>query len=148
MILKIKIVSSFSVHLIVELRYDTARVLKRGIGKLASIRSENMHYSERSIDGLIGLPWQLPCKSVEFDSNASQSNDSFVSVNVPRARIRDASIHMCVCIPGWMPVTRSHDPFPRRHSSHETIYEYVNGRRVVTILPANSQPPRITLNHK
>lgn len=26
--------------------------------------------------------------------------------------------------------------------------EYVNGRRVVTILPANSHPPRITLKHK
>jgi len=41
-----------------------------------------------------------------------------------------------------MPVTRSHDPFPRRHSSHETLDAHVNGRRVVTILPADSPATR------
>lgn len=35
-------------------------------------------------------------------------------------------------------MTSSHDPFPRRHSSHETLDAYMNGRRVVTILPADS----------
>jgi len=47
-----------------------------------------------------------------------------------------------------MPVTRSHDPFPRRHSSHETLDAYVNGRRVVTILPADSLATRALSERK
>lgn len=38
----------------------------------------------------------------------------------------------------WLPMTRSHDPFPRRHSSHEILDVWANERRVVMILPPDS----------
>ena len=38
----------------------------------------------------------------------------------------------------WLPMTRSHDPFPQRHSSHEILDVWATVRHVVTILPADS----------
>lgn len=100
---------------------------------LQIIQAVNCHLKIKFIFNPTLLLKREKCRGyVESEMTNSIARDNlFDSVNVPRARIHNASIR-------WMPMTRSHDPFPRRHSSHETLDAYVNGRRVVTILPADN----------
>lgn len=83
---------------------------------------------------------EAPVPSVEFDSPVSAIRP--YSVNIPRARVRKVYTRGGCPWHVHMTLFRGVTVLMKQYT------EYVNGRRVVTILPANSHPPRITLKHK
>lgn len=83
---------------------------------------------------------EAPVPSVEFDSPVSAIRP--YSVNIPRARVRKVYTRGGCPWHVHMTLFRGVTVLMKQYT------EYVNGRRVVTILPANSHSPRITLKHK
>lgn len=90
-------------------------VLKRGIDQPGSIRS--LKYAGG---------WTRPCTRAYDYPPESRAKCRIRFALQTFARIIRSTSHelgfAAQSIRRWMPVTRSHDPFPRRHSSHETIY--------------------------